>query len=138
MTNQGKLLTKLNPRYVMVLRAYLGWSIEAYVSKLTKYILSFYRNVSILCAKISSVYKPLTWLNFIIIKCFDTIIYMKTQWLQTNKMQHYCRKENAWEAERERERVALIKSLITWDWKDALEARLQKIELKMSADTTKY
>jgi len=35
----------------------------------------------------------------------------------------------------ERERVALVKSLITRDRKDALEARLQKIELKMSADT---
>ncbi len=34
-----------------------------------------------------------------------------------------------------RERAALVKSLITRDRKDALEARLQKIELKMSADT---
>jgi hypothetical protein len=31
--------------------------------------------------------------------------------------------------------VALIKSLITQDRKDALEALLQKIELKLSADT---
>jgi hypothetical protein len=68
------------------------------------------------------------------IKCFDTTIYMKTQCLQTNEMLHYCRKENAWEAGRGRERVALIKSLITRDRKDALEARLQKIELNLSAD----
>jgi len=35
---------------------------------------------------------------------------------------------------RGRERVALIKSLIMRDRKDALKARLQKIKLKMSAD----
>jgi hypothetical protein len=40
-----------------------------------------------------------------------------------------------WEAGWGRERVALIKSLITRERKDALEARLQKIKLKMSADT---
>ncbi len=51
-------------------------------------------------------------------------------------MQHYCRKENAWKAGRERERVALIKSLIMRDRKDALEAQLQKIELNLSADIT--
>jgi len=45
-------------------------------------------------------------------KCFDTHIYMKTQCLQTNKMQHYCGKENAWEAGWVRKKVALIKSLI--------------------------
>jgi len=33
------------------------------------------------------------------------------------------------------ERVALIKSSITRDRKDGLEAQLQNIELKMSADT---
>jgi len=35
---------------------------------------------------------------------------------------------------RGRERVALFKSLITRNRKDAVEARLQKIKLKMSAD----
>ncbi len=57
---------------------------------------------------------------------------MKTQCLQTNETQHYCRKENASEAGWGRERVALIKSLITQDRKDALEARLQKMELNLS------
>jgi len=66
----------------------------------------------------------------------DTTIYMKTQFFQTNETQNYCRKENAWEAGRERERVALIKSLITQDRKDTIEVRLQKMELKMSADTS--
>jgi len=28
MTNQGKLLTQLNPSYVKVLIAYLGWSLK--------------------------------------------------------------------------------------------------------------
>jgi len=35
MTNQGKLSAKLNPRYVRVLKDYLGWSIKTYVSKLS-------------------------------------------------------------------------------------------------------
>ncbi len=35
----------------------------------------------------------------------------------------------------EDKKVALIKSLITCDRKDALEARLEKIELNLSADT---
>jgi hypothetical protein len=38
---------------------------------------------------------------------------MKTQCLQTNEMQHYFRKENASVAGWGREKVALIKSLIT-------------------------
>ncbi len=79
----------------------------------------------------------LAWLKSTLllkIKCLDTTIYMKTQCIQTNETQHYCRKENAWEAERGRERVALIKSLIAQDRKDVFEACLQKIELKMSAD----
>jgi len=37
---------------------------------------------------------------------------------------------------RGRERVALIKSLTMQDRKDVLEARLQKIELNLSADNT--
>jgi len=40
-----------------------------------------------------------TWLKSTILlknKCFDTLIYMKTHCLQTNKTQHYCGKENAW------------------------------------------
>jgi len=60
---------------------------------------------------------------------------MKTQCLQTNEIQHYCRKENAREAGQGRERVVLIKSLVMRDRKYTLEARLQKIKLKMSADT---
>jgi len=38
----------------------------------------------------------------------------------------------------EEKRVALIKSLITRDRKDALEAQLHKIELNLSADTIFY
>ncbi len=79
----------------------------------------------------------LTWLKSTLllnIKCFDIIIYMKTQCLQTTETQHYCRKENTWEVGRGRERVTLIKSLIMRDRKDALEVRLQKIELNFSAD----
>jgi len=36
---------------------------------------------------------------------------------------------------RGRERVALMKTLITQDRKDALEVQLQKIELNLSADS---
>ncbi len=38
------------------------------------------------------------WLKstLLLIKYFDTHIYMKTECLQTNKMQHYLGKENAW------------------------------------------
>jgi len=46
------------------------------------------------------------------IKCFYTHIYMKTDCLQINKMQHSLGKENAWEADGVGERLALIKSLI--------------------------
>jgi len=45
MTNQGKLLAKFNPTYVRVLRAYLGWSIETYASKLSNIKIYFYRNI---------------------------------------------------------------------------------------------
>ncbi len=45
-------------------------------------------------------------------KCNCTTIYMKTQCLQTNEMQHCLGKESALGAEGEVERVALIKSLI--------------------------
>ncbi len=44
-------------------------------------------------------------------------LYKSTQCLQTNETQHYCRMENAWEVGRGRERVELIKSLITRDRK---------------------
>jgi len=57
----------------------------------------------------------LTWLKSTLLlknKFFDTHIYMKTQCLQTNEMQHYCGKENAWGARWVRKEVALIKSLI--------------------------
>jgi hypothetical protein len=41
MADQGKLLTKFNQIYVIgFLRAYLGWSIETYVSKLSNIFLS--------------------------------------------------------------------------------------------------
>jgi len=50
---------------------------------------------------------------------------MKTQCLQTNEMQHYCRKERLLEKQGEKVKgVALIKSLITQNRKNALEARL--------------
>jgi len=39
--------------------AYLGWSIETCVSKLSFYCISFYRNIAILCAKTSRVNKAL-------------------------------------------------------------------------------
>ena len=51
-------------------------------------------------------------------------IYMKTQCLQTNETKYICGKENAWKAGLGRKRVALIKSLIIQDRKDALEACL--------------
>jgi hypothetical protein len=41
------------------LRAYLGWSIETNVSKLSNIKMSFYLFIAILCAKMSSVYRPL-------------------------------------------------------------------------------
>ncbi len=63
MANQGKLLTEFNTWYVGVLRAYLAWSIETYVSKLSNIKIHFYLFIVILCAKISSVYRPLILLN---------------------------------------------------------------------------
>jgi len=51
-----------------------------------------------------------TWLKSTLllkIKCFDTAIYMKTQYLQTNKMQHYLGKENVWKAGGVRDRVGI-------------------------------
>jgi len=70
----------------------------------------------------------LTWLKSTLLlknKYFDTTIYMKTQWLQTNETQHNwkgkCLRSDRWS----RERVAIIKSLIYARWKrDVLEARL--------------
>ncbi len=59
---------------------------------------------------------------------------MKTQRLQTNETQHYCRNENASKTGWGREREALIKSLITRDRKEALEVQLQKIKLNFSTD----
>jgi len=56
MTNQGKLLTKLNPRYVRIFNSLPWLGIEFYASKIS---MSFYLFMSVLCAKISSVYKPL-------------------------------------------------------------------------------
>jgi len=45
-------------------------------------------------------------------KCFGATIYMKTQCLQTNEMQHCLGKESALGVGGVVERVALIKSLI--------------------------
>jgi len=49
----------------------------------------------------------LSWLKSTLllkIKCFDTTIYMKTQCLQTNEAQHYCRKERCFEKQGEEEK----------------------------------
>jgi len=49
-----------------------------------------------------------TWLKLTLlqkIKCLDTTIYMKTQYLQTNGTQHYLGKENAGVAGELRDRV---------------------------------
>jgi len=54
--NQGKLLTKLNPRYVRAFKSLPWLGIELYASKIS---MSFYIFIAILCAKISSVNKPL-------------------------------------------------------------------------------
>jgi len=42
MTNQGKLLTQ---GMLGFLRAYLGWTIETFVSKLSNTKISFYHNI---------------------------------------------------------------------------------------------
>ena len=50
------------------------------------------------------------WLNSTLLlktKCFHTHVYMKTDCLQTNKMQHYLGKENYWEAVEVGERVGI-------------------------------
>ncbi len=67
------------------------------------------------CSLFLGIITTITWLKSTLLlknKCFDTHIYMKTQCLQTNKTQHYCGKENAWEAGWVRRRIALIKNLI--------------------------
>jgi len=61
MTKQGKLLTKLNPRYIRIFKILPRLGIEFYASKIS---MSFYRN-AILCSKIYSVYKPLIRTTFI-------------------------------------------------------------------------
>jgi len=51
-----------------------------------------------------------TWLKSTLLlktKCFDTHIYMKTQCLQTNNIQHYLGKENARVAGGVRDRVGI-------------------------------
>jgi hypothetical protein len=78
----------------------------------------------------------LTWLKSTLLlknKCFDTTIYMKTQCIQTNEMQHYwkgkCLRSDRWS----RERVVLIKSLIYKRWKwDTLEAQLPNLAENVS------
>jgi hypothetical protein len=42
MTNQGKLLIKLNPSMLGFLNAYFAWSIEPYGSKLSNVKISFF------------------------------------------------------------------------------------------------
>ncbi len=89
------------------------------------------------CSLFLKITTLLLWLKSTLllkIKCFDTIICMKTKCLQTNETQHYCIEENTWVGGWGRERVVLIKSLITQDRKDGLEGRLQKIEPNLSAD----
>jgi hypothetical protein len=54
MMNQGKLLTKLNPRYVRVFKSLSCLGIELYASKIS---MSTYLLITILCAKISSGYR---------------------------------------------------------------------------------
>jgi len=49
MTNQGKLLTKLNTKYVRVFKSLPWLGIELYASKIS---MSFYHFIAILCAKI--------------------------------------------------------------------------------------
>jgi len=51
-----------------------------------------------------------SWLKstlLLMIKCFDTDIYMKTQCWQTNKTQHHFGKENTWGAGGVRDRVGV-------------------------------
>ncbi len=111
-----------------------GWIVKwvnVNISKLFKLSILFQRSLFL---RITTL---LSWLKSTLLlknKCFGIDIYMKTQCLQTNETQHYCRKKNTWEARRGRERVALIKCLITRDRKDTLEARLEKIKLNLSAD----
>jgi len=64
------------------------------------------------------------------------LIYMKYNVYKQMRLSIILERKGAWEERRGRERVALIKSLITIDRKDVLEAWLQKIELKMSADNS--
>ncbi len=56
MTNQGKLLTKLNPRYFRVFQS-LPWLV--YVSKLSNIKMSFYLFIAIFRAKLSRVSRAL-------------------------------------------------------------------------------
>jgi len=60
----------------------------------------------------------LTWLKSTLlpkIKCFNTTIYMKTQCLQTNETQHYCRKERCLRSGvRKRKRVTRDRKRRSW------------------------
>ncbi len=76
----------------------------------------------------------MTQVNFIT-ECFGTTIYMETQCLQTNEMQHCLGKESALRVEGGVEKVVLIKSLIFLsDRKNALRAEVCQVRLKLSAD----
>jgi hypothetical protein len=49
--NQGKLFKNSTRGILGFLRAYLGWSKETYISKLSKIKISFYHFIGILCVK---------------------------------------------------------------------------------------
>jgi len=51
------LLKTQHTLYFVLLKAHLGWSIK---TKVTKFIISFIRNIAILCAKMSHVTWALT------------------------------------------------------------------------------
>jgi len=68
--------------------------------KLTNLDKKFYESSSWMfqCSLFLRITTLLTWLKSTLslkIKCFDTTIYMKTQFLQANETQHYCRKEKS-------------------------------------------
>ena len=79
-TGQGKLFKKIK---VCFFRAYLGWSIETCVSKLSFYCISFYRNIVILFAKTSRVNKALKMLTDFWVETY-CVMHYKTRELKTD------------------------------------------------------
>jgi len=72
----------------------------------------------------------LSWLKWTLLlknKCFFTTIYMKTQSLQTNKMQHYWERTMLEKQEEVGEIEALIKSLIYVRWKSCTWGAVAKL-----------